>query len=1310
VTPRLRKIVRYLAFGFAVALVALLSGLVPFRADFLKGPIARAVFDETGLELSIGEPLIVRFGAWPGVITGGLRYASTEGATLLDVASLEGRLGLWPLLSGRLHLSDVRARDLRLDYCGPLPRFRQGEGSDTAPLKVVVHAVEIVDVHLVCGQTTSQDEAEIVFDRVSGIAPEQEDVRIEADARVLGEDVAISVVGGPLNNMLAGDYPYPVDIGIESDQFDAAFATRITLPVEIEAEIVTEVANLKSMLELLGVEIPPVGALAFNGTVRADLERISAESVSGALGDSRFELDAALDVGGERPRARVDVLFDNLDLVPFLADRQADSVGRRSGGLPDVDFAPVIDRLAAFDTNAGVRVRRVNGLAVELADIDIAGSLDAGVLELQSVSAAIPGGRLSGSGRLDSRSECPALNLAMNADGIRFDTINAFLAEGKQIGGGAGRVSVEVSSCGTRLYEHRDSLAATFSLEGGSLTYNDKPFPLTADNLDVAVAPGRRMSAGLAGLLADMPVKLELRAGTPESFWSGADWPVDLVLKGSGSELAVQAMGDFRPGDPLLEVDVKLDVPRVGTLHGWTGIRPEAEAPVQAETHMRLDSAALTAADVTVSAGASRLRGKVVWPYANDLAPVDISLVSGSLDVDQIVSFFPGGEPDPASAEEAWEPDPVLPAIDLDIRVDDVHAGTLDLQDVRLRGRLREGLIDDASVSLLVEEDIRLQGELDFDLRTLPAEGSVHVEAENLDIGLLASRLGLERSLSMRADGVEVDIYAKGNSLRQLLTESLIEAELLGYSWQVPKYMPGDDDVAAEAFEFDLDLLTVTTAPDRPTNWMSTGQIAGVQVDLSMQTPSLVDSFANNGALPARLVVAANDNVAVLETVIDLTTEEVLAGTATLSGAVIPRAGRVLEQIEAPLADYEISASVAASKRQLEFSDLRMRLGDSSVSGQVTIIGGARRKIDVALEAPRLQTEDLLYFSREFREALRRPDLSAIETSTDPGVEPIEAPVSSRRRGVLAMAGDFISTLQSRNDVNASVGIDELYSGESRLGSASLELLVSEDEFRLKPVKIMLPGGGVDAGYVVRIVNGQMNAELTVVADSLVYGGLLRLADPESEARGLLSVDTDISASTQMVPGKAPLELLFENASGYFRLAAWPENIEAGVLDLWSANVIVALLPTPEGRDISRLNCLVTKFDIQDGVMASTTSLLDTTDTIIRGRGTIDLGQEQLDLLVWPQAKREKFLSVSTPITVTGTFDDFSVGVMPAGFIGTAIRWYTSLIYVPFKWLTGERFAADGTATCFDAMGWELTPELQDYFQRGDFTNPPVIN
>jgi hypothetical protein len=77
-------------------------------------------------------------------------------------------------------------------------------------------------------------------------------------------------------------------------------------------------------------------------------------------------------------------------------------------------------------------------------------------------------------------------------------------------------------------------------------------------------------------------------------------------------------------------------------------------------------------------------------------------------------------------------------------------------------------------------------------------------------------------------------------------------------------------------------------------------------------------------------------------------------------------------------------------------------------------------------------------------------------------------------------------------------------------------------------------------------------------------------------------------------------------------------------------------------------------------------------------------------MIVAPQAKREKFFSVSTPVAITGSWDDFRIGVGLGGAMATLFRWYMALIYVPYKWLTGERFPADGLATCFNATKWEL--------------------
>jgi hypothetical protein len=155
-----------------------------------------------------------------------------------------------------------------------------------------------------------------------------------------------------------------------------------------------------------------------------------------------------------------------------------------------------------------------------------------------------------------------------------------------------------------------------------------------------------------------------------------------------------------------------------------------------------------------------------------------------------------------------------------------------------------------------------------------------------------------------------------------------------------------------------------------------------------------------------------------------------------------------------------------------------------------------------------------------------------------------------------------------------------------------------------------------------------------------------------------------------------------------------PEDITAGVLDLWAANLVLAVLPTPTNlKKPKKLNCMVVSFSADEGVMKSNNILLDTTEVIVRGRGNIDTANRTLEMIVAPQAKREKFFSMSTPVAITGSWDDFRVGVTRVGAMATLFRWYMALIYVPFKWLTGERFPADGLATCFNATKWNMPTE-----------------
>ncbi|MEN9437646.1 MAG: hypothetical protein RIR09_2301 [Pseudomonadota bacterium] len=69
-----------------------------------------------------------------------------------------------------------------------------------------------------------------------------------------------------------------------------------------------------------------------------------------------------------------------------------------------------------------------------------------------------------------------------------------------------------------------------------------------------------------------------------------------------------------------------------------------------------------------------------------------------------------------------------------------------------------------------------------------------------------------------------------------------------------------------------------------------------------------------------------------------------------------------------------------------------------------------------------------------------------------------------------------------------------------------------------------------------------------------------------------------------------------------------------------------------------KLRCGVADFDVQQGLMQANALFLDTEVTTINGSGTVDLGQELLNLTLNPKTKDTSPLALRSPIYVRGSF------------------------------------------------------------------------
>ncbi len=81
------------------------------------------------------------------------------------------------------------------------------------------------------------------------------------------------------------------------------------------------------------------------------------------------------------------------------------------------------------------------------------------------------------------------------------------------------------------------------------------------------------------------------------------------------------------------------------------------------------------------------------------------------------------------------------------------------------------------------------------------------------------------------------------------------------------------------------------------------------------------------------------------------------------------------------------------------------------------------------------------------------------------------------------------------------------------------------------------------------------------------------------------------------------------------------------------------------------IRCLATDFEVESGVARSKIAVLDTQDTLIEGDGSIDLGEERLDLVFTPHPKDVSFLNFRSKVHVEGRFVDPSISLDPGSIL-----------------------------------------------------------
>lgn len=261
---------------------------------------------------------------------------------------------------------------------------------------------------------------------------------------------------------------------------------------------------------------------------------------------------------------------------------------------------------------------------------------------------------------------------------------------------------------------------------------------------------------------------------------------------------------------------------------------------------------------------------------------------------------------------------------------------------------------------------------------------------------------------------------------------------------------------------------------------------------------------------------------------------------------------------------------------------------------------------------------------------------------------PANLQVASPSRKVLPTATLDLVRLKAMNaDVTYSAA-DIRHVEQLPLDKGSVHVKLTNGVLQLAPVALGVAGGSL-AGRITIDTNttpASFETKLDVVAVQL--NKLFPTIETTKSSLGKISGQVDLKGR-----GNSAAQMLGSASGDVAVLMGKGEisNILLEFVGLDGGEVIKFFL---RGDRNVQLRCAAAAFEVKQGLMSSKTIVLDTTDTVINGSGTINLANETLDIMLHPQPKDRSILSLRSPLKIAGSFAAPSAGPDKLALAGRA--------------------------------------------------------
>ncbi len=333
---------------------------------------------------------------------------------------------------------------------------------------------------------------------------------------------------------------------------------------------------------------------------------------------------------------------------------------------------------------------------------------------------------------------------------------------------------------------------------------------------------------------------------------------------------------------------------------------------------------------------------------------------------------------------------------------------------------------------------------------------------------------------------------------------------------------------------------------------------------------------------------------------------------------------------------YSTEGRLVHSGKTWRYEKFSGRIGDSDIAGTVQVdTGGKRPAMKAELVSRLLDIADL------------GPLIGARPGSVDAAKQAAAPPAAAVQAG--APASNTVTSKPARarvlpdlpfkterwDSVDADVTLKAKTirrAKELPLEDLDTHLRLRDSVLTLDPLNFGVAGGQLKAVISLDGRQNPIQAHAQVRARRILLARLLPTVALSKTSIGQLNGEFDLTGTGNSV-GR-----MLASSKGKLGLVVANGEISKMMMEKIGLHLWEMLVLKVGGDKLVKLRCGIADFDVKDGIMHVDGLVFDTAVTTIVGTGSIDLGEETLDLTLNPNTKDTSPVALRSPIYVRGSF------------------------------------------------------------------------